>query len=78
MQGGDITVGNGTGGKSIYNNGKAFEDENFKLKHTEAGTLSMANAVPSLSSSDFLTFHVSCLPCFHRVVIDLIIHRPNA
>merc|ERR1712107_239583 len=53
IQGGDITNGNGMGGESIY--GPKFAAENFSLKHTQPGTLSMVTTDGMCNSQFFVS-----------------------
>jgi len=58
VQGGDFVNNDGTGLSSIYI-GK-FPDENFKVKHTTPGLLSMAN---SGKDSNGCQFFITCAKC---------------
>jgi cyclophilin family peptidyl-prolyl cis-trans isomerase len=54
-QGGDVTKFDGSGGTSIY--GESFEKENFEMRHTGPGILSMCNNDEDRNDSKFnLTF----------------------
>jgi len=59
-QGGDITRGNGTGGKSIY--GDRFDDETFAVAHSKPG---------DRHTNTKQCFMYSCTPCLKKNCANL-------
>lgn len=68
VQGGDFIKGDGTGSFCVYDSAM-FQDENFILKHSGAGLLSMANSGPNTNGcqvNDLYTNHqffITCQAC---------------
>lgn len=52
VPGGDVIAGDGSGAISIF--GKSFKDENFNIKHTAPGFVSMANSGGAITNNPLI------------------------
>ena len=71
VQGGDFVLGNGSGGESIFNNGKKFKDERagLALKHDQPYVLSMGNSGKNANSSQFFITFKAAPQCDGKHVV---------
>ncbi|KAJ1451239.1 cyclophilin-like domain-containing protein [Pelagophyceae sp. CCMP2097] len=67
-QGGDLKYGDGTWSESSFKAGY-FDDENFILRHTGPGVLSMCNKGPDTNGSQFLLHFAESLKFDERHVV---------
>ena len=75
-QGGDLFEGNGSFSQSIW--GDEFEDENFLLRHTGPGVLSMMNKGPNANGSQFMFSFTELKSLDERyVVFGCIVNRES-
>lgn len=71
-QSGDWVHKDGTGSESVFEGEPLFEDENFILRHTGPGCLSMANRGPDTNGSQFyITFVETTWLNDHHVVFGV-------
>ena len=76
LQGGDITNGDGTGGRSIFNS--VFDDENFIRTHSGSGLLCSANSGPNTNCSQFyITLDATPHLNGNNIVFGKVIHGMN-
>ena len=79
-QGGDLSQGDGTWSASVFRDNAdcLFADENFILRHTGPGVLSMANSGPDTNGSQFyLSFVETAWMDEHHVVFGCVCNQDS-